>query len=217
MAKPEICIFFSDQHDARIIGAMGNPVIRTPNLNKLIEAGTSFSAAYTSYPLCVPARMSFLTGQLPSHTGITTNQCTIPEDKTTFMHSLALTGYDTILCGRMHFVGLDQRHGFTQRLVGDQTPVLWHRSGIDEERGAPFAGTYGHRGCTRTIGYGNSPVLEYDRDVGKSVGDHRRYLYRPYEHRRTCRTCRPIGRNRVIESTPVRTSRPSTRRRHYRP
>lgn len=146
MRKPEILIFFSDQHDARLMRGAGNGVVRTPNLDRLMAEGTTFLNACTSFPLCVPARMSFLTGQLPSRTGIVTNSCTIPQDQVTFIHSLAVNGYDTVLCGRMHFEGPDQRHGFVERFVGDMTPVLWHRTGIDEERGESFTGTFGGGG-----------------------------------------------------------------------
>jgi choline-sulfatase len=168
------------------MGCMGHAVVRTPNLDCLASEGSVFDSAYTSYPLCVPARMSFLTGQLPSRTGITTNQCTIPQDQITFMHSLAAAGYETVLDGRMHFVGVDQKHGFTERFVGDQTPTLWHRKEIDTDRGEYFTGNYGFRGCLRHVGHGNSPVLEYDREVTEKALKH-------YETDVSCPQCVVVG------------------------
>lgn len=66
-------IFMSDQHNNRVMGCSGDPVIRTPNMDQLSKEGVRFANAYTPCPLCVPARMSMLTSKLPSKTGIFTN------------------------------------------------------------------------------------------------------------------------------------------------
>ena len=49
----------------------------------------------------------------------------LPSDRITFVHELGLAGYRTVLAGRMHFKGLDQRHGFHERLVGDIGDTTW--------------------------------------------------------------------------------------------
>ena len=64
--QPDILIFLSDQHDGRIQAHMGDGTVRTPHLDRLAREGVSFTQAYTPCPLCVPARMSLLAGQLPS-------------------------------------------------------------------------------------------------------------------------------------------------------
>jgi choline-sulfatase len=124
MAKPDILIFFSDQHSAALAGFAGDRVVRTPNMDKLAADGTVIKSAYTPCPLCVPARAAFLSGLLPEKTMCYTNGNVLPGDHATFIHSIAAEGYDTVLCGRMHFMGEDQRHGFTKRLVGDMTPLI---------------------------------------------------------------------------------------------
>jgi choline-sulfatase len=164
MAKRDILIFLSDQHAGYCAGYAGDPVARTPNLDRIAAAGTVFDAAYTSCPLCVPARMSMLAGQLPSKTGIFTNDGSLPSDQATFLHSLGAEGYETVLCGRMHFVGLDQRHGFTKRIFGDTTPLYPGDRAAFEATG-PYKYTRADFGCLQIIGGGNSPTLEYDRQV----------------------------------------------------
>lgn len=94
-------------------------MVHTPHLDRLAAAGTRFAHAYASSPLCVPSRMSFLTGRRPSSTGVWTNTCVLPSEVPTFAHALGAAGYETVLCGRMHFMGPDQLHGFDRRLVGD--------------------------------------------------------------------------------------------------
>lgn len=167
-SQPDILIFLSDQHTAAVNGFAGDPVVRTPNLDALSAAGTTFDAAYTACPLCVPARSAFLTGQLPSSTGIFSNRSCIPEYTATMMHSLANAGYETVLVGRMHFVGRNQRHGFTKRLVGDFTPTFWRPYATEDrfDQGlGPYAHTLGAIKSLKVVGGGDSPVLAYDRAV----------------------------------------------------
>ena len=163
--RPDILVFFSDQHNALCTGYGGDDVVRTPNLDRLARQGTAFDAAYTSCPLCVPARMSMLTGQLPSRTGIFFNSGVIAGDQATFLHALGAEGYETVLCGRMHFMGPDQRHGFTRRIMGEMTPLFWGRGGHRRTDLGPYVQTFSQARCLEVIGGGTSPVLEYDRQV----------------------------------------------------
>ena len=120
-ARPNLVVMMTDQHSARVLGCAGHPLIQTPHLDRLAARGVRFSSAYVGSPLCVPSRATFLTGQQCSQIGVWSNSCTFASDLPTFAHSLAAAGYDTVLCGRMHFKGPDQRHGFTERIFGDVT------------------------------------------------------------------------------------------------
>ncbi len=92
--RPDILIFLSDQHNAMFTGYAGHDLVETPNLDRIAAEGTVFSNTYTSCPLCVPARTSFLTGQLASKTNIFTNSGEIPSDQATILHSLVAEGYE---------------------------------------------------------------------------------------------------------------------------
>jgi len=173
MVKRDILVFLSDQHSGSLAGFAGDPVVRTPNLDKIAQMGTAFDSAYTSCPFCVPARMSLLSGQLPSRTGIFTNDGSLPSDQATFLHSLGAEGYETVLCGRMHFNGPDQRHGFTKRICGDITPLYAGDFSSYKER-KEFGPTFAEIGCLNIIGGGNSPTLEYDRYVINTALDYLR-------------------------------------------
>ncbi|MCL2832826.1 MAG: sulfatase-like hydrolase/transferase [Treponema sp.] len=164
MSKPDILIFLSDQHNAMLTGFSGDKIVRTPNMDKLAADGTFFKAAYTPSPLCVPARSAFLSGLLPEKTMCFENGSVLPGDRATFIHSIAAEGYETVLCGRMHFMGEDQRHGFTKRLVGDMTPLIWGRGGDLRKDLGPYVATLANR-YAKVVGGGTSPVLEYDRAV----------------------------------------------------
>ncbi|NOY80928.1 MAG: sulfatase-like hydrolase/transferase [Kiritimatiellaeota bacterium] len=131
MNRPSFLLIMSDQHNPHVMGRAGDPHVRTPNLDRLAGAGVQFDRAYCAHPLCVPSRMAFMTGQYPLDLGIWTNAGILPSEVPTFAHVLNAAGYDTVLCGRMHFVGKDQNHGFARRLVGDVSGALEGSPGRD--------------------------------------------------------------------------------------
>ncbi len=167
--QKHIVLIQSDQHNAKILGCYGDKYVRTPNLDKLAENGVQFNNCYCPSPLCVPSRISMMAGLLPSRTGAWTNQQSLHSDTPTFVHALAIGGYETSLIGRMHFVGPDQRHGFMNRLVGDLCPtqlaVSVEGGGEGELKGA--SGTF--REAVEKSGSGNSSILEFDRAVNKGT------------------------------------------------
>ena len=176
--QKDILIFFSDQHSYRLQGYAGTPVIRTPWMDYLAANGTVMHQAMTSCPLCTPARMSFMTGQYASRIGVLDNASTFHSCQATFAHCLNAAGYETVLCGRMHFLGPDQRHGFSRRIAGDRTPLYVNQpSGTDGHSAGPFRG-FMEEAAIHYMGPGDSPVLAYDRYVISQALD---YLSHNYE------------------------------------
>lgn len=164
--KKDILLFISDQHSFLQQGYAGDSIVRTPNLDRLAAGGSAFMNCITPYPLCVPARMCLMSGQLASRCDVMSNSGVLSSARATFVHSLDNAGYDTVLCGRMHFVGPDQRHGFTRRIAGDLTPFYTNRPRtMKDERGVHANTAVGGRSSLEVIGAGNSPTLEYDRYV----------------------------------------------------
>ena len=131
--KKEILLYMSDQHSHRLQGWAGDSVVRTPMMDRLAREGTAMTNAMTSCPLCVPARASLISGQLPSNNGVLFNFNAISSDQATFLHSLTASGYETVLCGRMYFVGPDQRHGYARHIAGDRTPVFHNNPPVPPE------------------------------------------------------------------------------------
>ena len=116
---PNLVVIMSDQHNAHVMRCSGDEVIQTPNLDALAQEGVHFTSAYCPHPLCVPSRRGFMTAQYPSDVNVWDNGSILSSDVPTFAHALRAAGYETVLCGRMHFAGPDQFHGFGRRLVGD--------------------------------------------------------------------------------------------------
>jgi len=107
MDRPNVILILCDQMRGDCLGADGNSIIQTPNLDYLAANGTRFAHAYTASPSCLPARATIMTGQDQWHTGILgmgQGQGPIPND---FPHTLAReftnAGYRTHLVGKGHF------------------------------------------------------------------------------------------------------------------
>ena len=123
MTRPNILILMTDQWAGDMTSWAGHPAVRTPHLDRLAANGVIFDSAYCASPLCAPSRASFMTGLLPSHHGVYDNAAELPASTPTFAHLLRASGYRTVLCGKMHFVGTDQLHGFEERLTTDVYPA----------------------------------------------------------------------------------------------
>ena len=57
-----VILFLTDQQRKDSIGAYGNSVVQTPNLDRLAAEGVRFERAYCQNPFCRPSRASILTG-----------------------------------------------------------------------------------------------------------------------------------------------------------
>jgi choline-sulfatase len=157
--KPNILIFFTDQHRYDAVGCNGATICRTLAIDNLAAQGMRFTNAFTPIALCTPARGSLLSGQYPHNHGQLANMGNFNGvfdhqilDKPTFLPRLRQVGYQTGWVGKWHLPnemdsniwGIDRWHSFRD----------WHewleKSDYDFERDevqrlewgsdAPFAG-----------------------------------------------------------------------------
>jgi arylsulfatase A-like enzyme len=100
-----VLLVTTDQQRADSIGAYGNPVCRTPNLDRLAAEGTRFTACRTQNPYCQPSRATILTGTYPSTHGVTSNGIDLPDDAVSrsLPTLLGAEGYRSALLGKAHF------------------------------------------------------------------------------------------------------------------
>jgi len=105
-ARPNILWYCTDQQRYDTIGALGNPYVHTPNLDRLVAEGVAFTHAYCQTPICTPSRASFLTGRYPSTVRVNTNgNGYFPREEPLVTRRLADTGYDCGLVGKLHLAG----------------------------------------------------------------------------------------------------------------
>jgi choline-sulfatase len=116
-----LLLIMSDQHAQRIAGCYGDISSVTPNIDRLAAEGVTFDNAYCNSPICLPARMSALTGRHPFRQRCWTNTDYLASDIPTMAHALGAAGYAPVLVGRMHALGPDQLHGYIRREIGDHS------------------------------------------------------------------------------------------------
>jgi arylsulfatase A-like enzyme len=160
-AAPNILFIVSDDQRPDTIHTLGNPVIETPNLDRLVARGTSFTRAYAGYPICHVSRAQILTGThafkaLPKYPG-----GAIDPKLATLAGTLQKSGYHTCYSGKWHNDGHPMQRGYT-------TTSGLYSSGVGkgvtqpeiDDRGRPLTG---YRGWTFKDA-GNKPEL--DKGVG---------------------------------------------------
>ena len=119
MSRPNILLVITDQHRADHLGCYGNPIVRTPSIDRLAARGWSADRFYVSSPICMPNRSTLMTGRMPSLHGVRHNGIPLSLDLTTFPEVLRAHGYRTALIGKSH---LQNMTGFPALTPGpDQT------------------------------------------------------------------------------------------------
>ncbi len=116
---PNILLIISDQHGARWTGCYGDPLVRTPSIDALAQESVVFDNAYCNSPLCVPSRMSFLTGRRVQDIEIWDNHTHLPQGSPTWPRALVARGCEVVLDGKMHIAGPDRLQGFQTQLSKD--------------------------------------------------------------------------------------------------
>jgi arylsulfatase len=102
LERPNILLITTDQQRADMLGCYGNPVIRTPNVDRMAQEGVRFDRAYVANPLCMPSRATIMTGQFPSKHGVYSNGIPLREEIPTLPGALTDAGYYTAALGKLH-------------------------------------------------------------------------------------------------------------------
>jgi choline-sulfatase len=113
--KPNVLFITGDDHAAYVLGAYGNRLARTPNLDKLAARGVRFNHAYPNSPVCTPSRATIITGKYPHAAGVTLLATPLPDEQVTIAEQLKSFGYRTGAIGKMHF-NSNLQHGFDYRI-----------------------------------------------------------------------------------------------------
>jgi arylsulfatase len=169
--RPNILLLMTDQHRADALGAAGNPVIRTPHLDRLAAEGVRFRHAYSSTPTCTPARAALLTGQSPWSHGMLGYGAVAERYRLEMPRLLRDAGYFTTGIGKMHWTPERALHGFHQTILDAHTPMEGHFAG---ERGAAHTNEF--RSDYEGWFYTQAPGLNPYR-TGLSWNDYRARAY----------------------------------------
>ncbi|HEX2556097.1 MAG TPA: sulfatase-like hydrolase/transferase [Microvirga sp.] len=112
--RPNIILIMTDQQRYDTIAALGFPFVTTPNLDRLVREGVSFTDCHITAPSCVPSRASLFTGYYPHTTGVLRNG---QAWQRTWVEDLRAAGYRCVNVGKMHTIPYNSDSGFHERYV----------------------------------------------------------------------------------------------------
>ncbi len=117
---PNILFVTTDYQSGRDGPSLGSPFLRMPALDRLCREGKVFSRHYSTAPICMPARYTWITGQYPHTHGKQENgRGWLPEGSPILMELLAERGYHTVGVGKMHFWPWNRMAGYKRRIIAD--------------------------------------------------------------------------------------------------
>jgi choline-sulfatase len=167
--KPTNLLFIlSDEHNKRVTGCYGHPMVRTPNLDALAARGTRFTSAYTNCPICVPARASFATGRYVHETRCWDNAIAYEGKPASWGHRLMEQGHHVASIGKLHYKdSKPEQNGFNEEIlpmhivngVGDLLGLI--RDELPRRPGSAKLGP--------EAGPGESDYTRYDRSIAQQT------------------------------------------------
>lgn len=107
MKQPNIVLMMTDTQATNMVGCYSGQAVGTENLNRLAAAGVMFRSAFTTCPVCTPARSALFTGIYSSQSGAWTNNIAPGRNMRTMGAYFKDAGYRTAYIGKWHLDGHD--------------------------------------------------------------------------------------------------------------
>jgi len=168
--RPANMLFIlSDEHNPRVLGCAGHPMIKTPNLDRLAAEGVRFADAYCNSPICVPSRAALATGRYVHQIRFWDNGIPYDGSVPSWGHRLKQAGHEATSIGKLHFRSADDDNGFSEEVmplhvvggVGD--PLGWLRDPLPVRKAALR--------LAADAGCGDSSYQEYDDNITAAAID----------------------------------------------
>ena len=159
-----VILVMADQHRADALSCMGNPIVQTPNLDRLAVQGVVFEQAFTNCPVCMASRGAIHTGRFPRSIRMP-SMGILPPDEITLAETLKRAGYHTGVFGKLHF-----------------TPEIYTRNALNSDYEAtdvtPFLEPAGILSAATRAAVEDPFKRNYGFDANFAIADHNwgRYL-----------------------------------------
>lgn len=100
--RPNILVIITDDQRWDALGCLGNPLLKTPNLDRLVVEGARFANAFVTTSLCSPSRASMMSGLYAHRHGVLNNFTEYPDSLPSYPKQLRASGYETAYFGKWH-------------------------------------------------------------------------------------------------------------------
>jgi choline-sulfatase len=167
MTPQNLLIIMDDEHNKKVLGYNGHPMVKTPNLDRLASRGTIFSNAYTNSPICVPARAAFATGRYVHQNRCWDNAIAYSGNPISWAHVLRDRGHQVVSIGKLHYSNDEIDGGFSDQII-----PMHIEAGVGDLYGLirnPLPIRHQSADLARSIGPGESSYTQYDRDIASKT------------------------------------------------
>lgn len=136
--KPNFLVIMMDQLRWDHLGCYGNPIVQTPNLDSVADAGLRFDTFHVSNPICQPNRACLATGQISTVNGCRQNGIPLSLDSVTYAEVLRREGWNTGIIGKSHFQNVTDIPAPARQLAGAGKEPAERRARRDQRDGPEY-------------------------------------------------------------------------------
>lgn len=155
-------LLMSDEHNRRMLGCAGHPLVRTPHLDALAARGVRLTDAYCNSPLCVPSRASFAAGRYVHDLATWDNASPYEGIPPSWGARLAEAGHPVTTIGKLDFRGGEYPDGFADQRLAKQRGEKGDLLGLFRD---PVVKRPASRQRALEAGVGESALIRQDRAV----------------------------------------------------
>ncbi|WP_333834749.1 sulfatase-like hydrolase/transferase [Rubrimonas sp.] len=169
MTGSNVLFIMSDEHSRKIAGCYGDPLVRTPHLDRLAAQGALFESAYCNCPICVPSRASFATGRHVHQIGCWDNAFPYHGEPPSWGHALSRAGCRCDSIGKLHYRGSNDPNGFDNEIL--PMHVLNGTGDVQGMLRRPPPKRPSTQQLAGDAGEGDSTYIAYDRSIRDAAVD----------------------------------------------
>jgi len=175
MDAMNLLIIMDDEHNKKVLGYNGHKMVKTPHLDKLATRSIRFNNAYSSSPLCVPARAAFATGRYVHESKCWDNAIAYDGKIPSWAHILRDAGHTVTSIGKLHYANESIDAGFSEQII-----PMHIEAGVGDLYGLirdPLPKRHQSADLAKSIGPGESSYNQYDRDITLKTVEWLRKIY----------------------------------------
>lgn len=165
--RGNLLILMSDEQAPWALGCLGRAPIDTPHLDRLAQAGTLFTQAYTNSPICVPARAALQTGRYVHQIDCWDSAEPYRGQPQGWAHRLRAAGASAVSVGKLHFGSSDDDNGFDPEIL--PLHVKDGQGWLPGLLRRPLGTFPAAAELAADVGPGSSPYHDYDRKVAEQA------------------------------------------------